>query len=147
MLRQGQNMRVIRWIGTSLKYVLGVLCWVAVFAYLQIQCLFNVGSFVDGLWMKELHDGLVENVIGEVAYRAGDGYGDYGCGAKYIYSVQYRQGRIDGEGVIRSLSSLVDVATWRMIGSESITATFLDAKHKYVLRSISDGVDISAGDR
>ncbi len=140
-------MRVIRWIGTSLRYVLGVLCWAAVFAYLQIQCLFNVGSFVDSLWMKDLHDGLVENVIGEVAYRAGGGYGDYGCGVKYIYSVQYHPNRMDIEGDIRSLSSLVDVATWRMVGSENNTVTFLDAKHKYVLRSISDGVDISVVDR
>jgi hypothetical protein len=141
-------MRVFKLVGAGLKYIFGVLCWAALFAYLQFQCLFNVGSFVDSLWMKDLHDGLVENLIGAVAYRAGYGYGDYGCGDKYIYSVQYHPGGTDGEGEIRSLSSLVDVATWREIeDSASITFTFLDSKHKYVLRYISDGADISAVDR
>ena len=148
MLRQEKMMQVIRWVGTTLKYVAGMLCWIIVFAYLQTQCLFNVGSFVDSLWMEDLHDGLVENVIGKVAYRADYGYGDYGCGAKYIYSVRYNPSRMDFEGDFRSLSSLVDVATWREVDDSAfITTTFLDSRHKYVLRRISDGADISAVDR
>ena len=136
-------MRVIRWVGTSIKYGLGVLCWWVLFAYLQIQCIFNVGSFVDGLWMKDLHDGLVKNVIGEVAYRASRGYGDVGCGDKYIYSALYYPGPEDVDGEIRSLSSLVDVTTWRPAEQDGIFVYFLDSKHKYRLRHISDGADIS----
>ena len=140
-------MSVIKWLGTGLKYVLGVLCWAAVFAYLQFQCFFNVGSFVDSLWIKELHDGLVENLTGEIAYLASDGYGAFGCGARYIYSVKYSPRGNDVESDIRSLSSLVDVTTWRMVRSEGIITTFLDSRRKYAVRSISDGVDISAMDR
>ena len=147
MLRQEKMMRVIRWVGTSLKYGLGVLCWWALFVYLQVQCVLNVGSFIDSLWMKDLQDGLVENVIGEVAYRASYGYGDYGCGDKYIYSVLYYPGSTDAEGEVRSLSSLVDVPTWRMAEEDGIFAYYIDSKHKYRVRQISDGADISVEDR
>jgi hypothetical protein len=148
MLRRGKMKRAVRWIGTILKYIAGMLCWIIVFGILQHQCLFNVGSFVDGLWMKDLHDGLVKTMIGDVAYRASYGYGDYGCGDKYIYSALYRPGSTDTGGEVRSLTSLVDVVTWREIeDSASITSTFLDSKHKYVLRYISDGADISAVNR
>lgn len=148
MLRRGKMKRAVRWVGTILKYITGMSCWLIVFGILQHLCLFNVGSFVDSLWIKDLHDGLVQNVIGEVAYRASYGYGDYGCGDKYIYSVLYHPESTDTEGKVRSLSSLVDVATWREAeGSSSITFTFLDSKHEYVLRYISDGADISAVDR
>lgn len=148
MVRHGKMMRVLRWFGTILKYGAGVLCWLIVFGVMQHLCLFNVGSFVDSLWMKDLHDGLVQNVIGEVAYRAGYGYGDYGCGDKYIYSALYHPGSTDTAGEVTSLTSLVDVTTWREIeDSASITFTFLDSKHKYVLRYISDGADISVEDR
>ena len=125
-----------------------MLGWAAIFAYLQFQCLFNVGSFVDGLWMKDLHDGLARNLIGEVAYRAGNGYGDYGCGDRYLYSVHYSPPGTDAGETVRSLDSLVDIATWREVeDSVSITATFLDAKHKYVLYMTSDPAYIRAVDR
>lgn len=137
----------MKWVRTILMYGAGMMCWLIVFGYLQHQCIFNVGSFVDSLWVKDLHDGLVENVIGEVAYRAEDGYGDYGCGTKYLYSARYHPSRTDLEGEIRSLSSLVDAATWRMVGSEGIAVTFLDSKHRYVLRRISDGADLLAVNR
>lgn len=147
MVRQGKMMQGIRWIGTSIKYGAGVLCWWALFAYLQVQCVFNVGSFVDSLWMKDLHDGLVRNLTGEIAYRAGYGYGDYGCGDKYIYTVLYHPGSTDAEGEVRSLSSLVDVPTWKAAEEDGIFTYYFDSKHKYSLRRISDGADISVEDR
>lgn len=140
--------RALRWVGTTLKYVAGMVCWFIIFGVLKRFCIFNMGSFVDSLWMKDLHDDLVRNVSGELAYRASYGYGDYGCGDKYIYFALYRPGGSDTEGELRSLTSLVDVATWREVeASSSITYTFLDSKHKYVLRYISDGADILAVDR
>ncbi len=141
----------VRWVGTILKHVLGVLCWFAVFAFLQFECLFNVGSAVDGLWVKDLHDDLVENLIGEVAYRAERGHGDSGCGARYIYSVRYHPNREDSPlsvgGELRSLTSLVDLATWRFVGQESAIATYVDSKHEYSVRTISDGTEVWAVDR
>jgi hypothetical protein len=146
MITQGKMKRVTTWVGTCLIYGFGVLSWWTLFGYLHFQCLFNVIPFVDGLWTKDLHDGLVKNMIGEIAFRANNGYGDYGCGDKYIYRVTYPR-RPDNGGEKRSLSSLVDVATWRYVGSENVIATYVDSKHRYFVRSISDGVDISAEDR
>ncbi len=139
--------RVVTWVGASIKYGLGVLCWWALFMYLHVQCVFNVGSFVDSLWVKDLQHGLVVNVIGEVAYRASYGYGDYGCGDKYIYTVLYHPGSTGAAGEVRSVSSLVDVPTWRMVKEDGIFTYYLDSKHKYRVRHISDGADISAEDR
>ncbi len=140
--------RALRWIVTTLKYIAGMICWFIIFGVLQHFCIFNLGPFVDSLWMKGLHDDLVQNVIGEVAYRASNGYGDFGCGDKYIYSALYPPRGADTQGEFRSLTSLVDVATWREVeGASSITFTFQDSKHQYILRYISDGADISAVDR
>jgi len=148
MLRRGKMKNAIRWAGTLLKYIAGMACWLIIFGFLQHMCLFNVGSFVDGLWMKDLHDGLVQNVIGEIAYRARNGYGDNGCGDKYIYSALYHLRGSNTEGEVKSLTSLVDVATWREVEDvSSINFTFLDSKHQYVIRYISDGADISAEDK
>lgn len=142
--RANQVKSIIRWIGTISKYALGVLAWQVVFVVLQVYCIFNVGSFVDSLWIKELHDGLVQNLAGKIAFRAEDGYGDFGCGDKYIYTVLYKSGVQDDEGKYRSLSSLVDVQTWKIDNQEGNFVNFLDSKHKYTLRIISDGTDITA---
>ncbi len=139
--------RIISRLGKSLLYASGVLGWVALFAFLQMQCFFNVGSFVDSLWMKDLHNGLVKNLIGKVAYRAAGGYGDYGCGDKYIYSALYHPGSADAAEEIRSLSSLVDAPTWKDAGRDGIFTYYVDAYHWYRMRWISDGVDISVTDR
>ncbi len=147
MFERGTMIRIVRWLGTGLKYAAGVLGWGIVFAFLQMQCIFSEGSFVDGLWMKGLHHGLVKNLVGQVAYRARGGYGDFGCGDKYIYWALYHPGRAEAEGEIRSLSSLVDTATWRDAGVDGIFSYYVDSRHKYRMRWISDGVDISAADR
>lgn len=140
--------RVPGWIAALLKYAAGILCWAGIFAYLQVQCIFNVGSFVDGLWMRDLHDDLVQNLIGKVAFRASGGYGDYGCGDRYIYTAHYGAGDTDSGSDTRTLTSLVDVATWREVDDPvSITATFLDSKHTYVLYMTSDPAYILAVDR
>lgn len=140
--------RTLRWVVTTLKYIAGMVCWFVIFGVLQHFCFFNLGSLIDSLWMKDLHDNLVQNVIGEVAYRANNGYGDFGCGDKYIYSALYHPRGADTKGEFRSLTSLVDVASWREAEAAApITFTFLDSKHQYVIRYISDGADISAVDR
>lgn len=136
-------MRILRWLGTVLKYAAGVLCWLLVFGLLAQYCIFDVYSRVDRLWVKDLHGGLVRNLIGEVALHVGAG----GCDDHYIYTLRYHPTRLEIEGEHRSLSSLVDVATWKETGADSITVTYLDKKHRYVLYSISDGTFLKAVDR
>lgn len=128
-------MRVVKWVAKSLKYGVGVLCWLIVFGFLQRLCVFDISSVVGRLWVKDLHDGLVQNVIGEVAYHVQAGR----CVDRYLYTARYHPTRTDIEGEGRSLTSLVDAATWREIeDSASITSTFVDSKHRYVLYTISD---------
>lgn len=137
-------MRVIRWVGTILKYGAGLLCWLIVFGLLRYQCVFDITSVVDRLWVKDLHDDLVENVTGEIALHVQAGR----CVDTYLYTARYHPSRTDTEGEIRSLTSLVDVATWREVeDSATITATFVDSKHRYVLFTTSDGECIKAVNR
>lgn len=137
-------MRVIGWVGTILKYGAGIICWLIFFGYLHYQCIFDLTSYVDRLWVKNLHDDLVENVIGEIALHVQAGR----CVDTHIYTVRYHPSRMDIEGEIRSLTSLVDVATWREDEDpNTITATFVDSKHRYVLFTTSDGEYIKAVNR
>ncbi len=136
------RMSKLRWVGSILKYVFGVLCWLIIFGQLQSMCVFDIMSVIDSLWVKELHSGLVENAIGEVALHAEMGECD-----RYIYMVKYHPSRMDVEGETRSLSALIDVSTWREVEHDSISVTFLDSEHKYVLYTTSDGEYIRAVNR
>jgi hypothetical protein len=137
-------MRVLRWIGTILKYGAGMLCWLIVFGLLKSQCVFDISLVVNRLWIKNLHDDLVKNVIGEIAFHVQAGR----CVDTYLYLAQFHPSRIDIEGEYRTLTSLIDVATWREVeDAASITSTFVDSKHRYVLFTISDDEYIKAVNR
>ncbi len=131
---------------TVLKYAGGVLCWLIVLGLLKTQCVFDLSSVVDGLWMNELQGDLVENALGDVALHVERGR----CVDTYIYVARYYPDGIDGmtgRREYRNLSSLVDQETWRVDGWDSITTTYLDAKYRYVLYTISDGEFINVEDR
>lgn len=135
---------LLRWIGTFLKYMAGVLCWLLVFGLLAYNCVFDIYDVIDGLWMNELHDGLVKNVIGDIAFNAQGGE----CIAdKYIYWARYNPSESDLEGKPRSLTSLVDVTTWKYVGRESSTFIYQDMKRTYEIHYISDENFILAADR
>ena len=136
------TVKMMRQAGRALKYGAGVLVWLIVLNAVAMHTRFNVWSLVDGLWMRDLHDGLVRNMIGEIAFRAETGYGDFGSGTKYIYIVQYRPDSEGKGGEWKALTSLVDIPTWHKVGPEGVITTFRDARHEYEVRSISDGTDI-----
>jgi len=117
------------------KYAAGVCCWLIIFAVLQQQCVFDIHSVVDRLWVKTLNDNLVKNIIGEIAFHVQAGR----CVEKYIYMVRYDPGRTDREREVRTLTSLVDVATWTELREDSsVTSTYIDAKYRYTLYVTSD---------
>jgi len=138
---------VIRWTITILKYAAGVLGWMLLLSFLTLRGVFNSNSFVDGLWMNDLHDELVRNVTGEVALRAPYGYGDFGSGARYIYWAEYHHRGKDAAAGPRTLTSLVDVASWKWVRTDGITEIYADARYRYLVRTTSDGTDILAEDR
>jgi hypothetical protein len=77
----------------------------------------------------------VKNLAGEIAFRVGkDNYR-----AEYIYTVAYNPNQIDLRGKPRSLTSLVDIPTWKQIEFDYTTTTFTDAHNKYILYQNSDG--------
>jgi len=126
-----------------LKYGAGIVCWLIVFGYLQNKCIFSVNSVVDSLWATELHDDLIENVIGEVALHVSRGR----CDNYYLFTVRYNPDGMDTEGATRSLTSLVDVKTWRETESDNITVTYADSKHRYRLYTFDESEYILAEDR
>lgn len=141
------------WVVSILKYSAGALCWLIVFGLLRHQCIFDMSSVIDGLWVKELHGGLVENAIGEIAFHAGGG----NCGAggdEYIYNARYYLDEY-GDSEIRSLTSLVDVATWEEVEEDNAVESnvhspyfyFIDSRHRYTLHYTSDEIFVSAEDR
>lgn len=146
-------MKRFRWVISILKYAVGVLCWLIVFGLLRHYCIFDMSSVIDGLWVKELHGSLVENAIDEIAFHAGGG----NCGAdgeEYIYNALYYLDEY-GNSEVRSLTSLVDVATWKEIeedqeGESNVHSPyfyFIDSRHRYTLHYTSDEIFISAEER
>lgn len=134
-------------LATFFKYALGVLLWAVLLDVLSVFGGFNAWSFVDGLGMRKLNDQLVQNTIGDVAYRAAGGYGDHGSGPRYIYMVSYQPHGKPARRQVRSLTSLVDVKSWHFVSASGIDATYQDVKHSYIVRSASDGTDIDAEDK
>jgi hypothetical protein len=137
-----KTIEVMRRTGAALKYGAGMLTWLIVLNVLAMHTRLNVWSLMDGMWMRDLHDGLVRNMAGDLAFRADYGYGDFGSGAKYIYLVGYRPDSEGKGGKSMTLTSLVDTATWHQAGRDGIITVFRDARHEYRVRSISDGTDI-----
>lgn len=137
----------------AFKYAIGVFAWLVIIIVLQISCVFNFESFVDSLWMKDINNELSVNLLGEVAFRAPYGYGDFGCGERFIYMVRYHPGKqkadddTDARAEVRSLGSLVDANTWKFVRQDGIFTYYSDSHYTYRVRHISDGTDISVEPR
>lgn len=139
---------LIRYGRILLAYGAGILCWYVIFGFLKLNCIYNVQFNVDSLWVTKIHEGLVKNVIGDVAYRSSPADGGRQCDDAILYVVRYYPNIGDDENVeSRSLSSMVDAQSWRKIESDSTTVTYIDIKHKYVLHRNSDGAHISVYDK
>lgn len=133
-----------KYVSIILKYCIGVLCWFVVFGILKLNCLYNMEFTVDNFWLSELHGGLVSNAMGSVALRSSHLSGERQCDDEILYLVKFHRNESETDGEFRSLSSIVDVLTWMKIDSDSITTTYVDSRHKYVLHRTSDGAYISA---
>lgn len=138
---------MIKGVRFLLKYAVGVICWVAVFGFLKSQCIFDVDLVVSGLWMQDLHGGLAKNMLGEIAFRNAIKGGPSQCDDTYIYTVEYHPVSFDRPIERRSLSSLVDLQTWKLYSENSTITTFVDSKHEYLLHRMSGEVGMKVTDR
>jgi len=132
-----------KYISFVFLYVLGTLCWLLLFSALQSRCITNVPLLLDGLWTKELSENFVQGITGAIAFRIQN----YGCGNKYIYTARYYPNGVSGEYETKTLTSIVNLNTWKEISSDTTSTTYVDAKYKYILNSTSDGVFIRIFDK
>jgi hypothetical protein len=88
------------------------------------------------LWTKPINNQLTLNLIGSVAFRTSG----LNCDEKYIYLVNYYPDGESGNHQSRTLTSLVDLDTWRQVSSDALSAIFTDKSHQYILYNTSDGV-------
>jgi hypothetical protein len=125
------------------SYALGILCWMVLISVLKLACIVNIPFFVDGLWTKEIHENFVENLSGEIAFRADT----FGCEDAYLYTANYYPHGVSDTFETKTLTSVVDISTWKTVGEDNISTTYVDENYKYVLYHTSDGVFIRIFDK
>ncbi len=126
-----------------LSYMAGILFWMVLISVLQTRCILNIPLLVDGLWAKQIKGELVTNLVGSVAYKTSG----FGCENKLIYLVRYYPDGVGGSYQNVSLTSLVDVDSWREVSSDTISTTYQDKNHKYILYSTSDEIFMGVYDK
>lgn len=132
-----------KYLKTLFAYLAGVLFWAALISVLQARCILNVPLLVDGLWTKQTKSELVTNLVGSVAYKASG----FGCESKFIYLVRYYPDGVGGSYQNTTLTSLVDTDSWHKVSSDTISTTYQDKNHKYILYSTSDEIFMGVYDK
>jgi len=118
------------------SYAMGVVCWLMLFAALKWHCTADILKTIDSLWLKKAGDGLVINLLGNLAFHADD----YDCEEQFIYSAHYYPNGMDGEYKISNLTDTIDMVSWKKVDSDAISTTYVDKSFKYIVYSTSDGV-------
>lgn len=124
-------------------YAFGALCWIVLISILKLACVINIPFIIDGLWAKEVQDDFTENIVGEIAFRADK----FGCENTFLYTAKYYPQGVSDNYETKTLTSVVDINSWKAIAEDNISATFVDNNFKYVLYHTSDGVFIRIFDK
>ncbi len=132
-----------KYIKPVIIYLLGVMLWMVFISVLELTCTLKVTTLVDGLWTKKLNEYFVENLAGAIAFDASN----YGCDGRYIYMAKYYPGDQYETSKSKSLSSVVDIDSWRKVDRSSGTTTYIDSNYKYVVKQTSDGVTMEIFDK
>lgn len=119
-------------------YIVGGICWFVLLGILQSTCILNMSLHIDALWVKPVGDNLVKNLIGATAFRV-EGYG---CEDKLIFVAPYYANGMNDKPQIKSLAKLIDLKTWKKLESDTVSTTYIDNLHSYVLFQNSDGVNM-----
>jgi hypothetical protein len=132
-----------KFIKPAINYLLGVMFWMVFISALELTCTLKVTTLVEGLWTKKLNQYFVENLAGVIAFDASS----YGCDGRYIYTAKYYPGDQYETYESRSLSSVVDIDSWRKVDRSSGTTTYMDSNYKFVVKQTSDGVTMEIFDK
>ena len=126
----------------GLLYAAGSLSWIVIFALLRVYCIVDLYLLTDGLWTTKIHSEFVENLTHSIAFHANN----FDCDNTYIFTVRYYPDEASEDFEMKSLTSMVDIASWKELESDSISTSYIDNKYRYVLYNTSDGIYMSAFD-
>jgi hypothetical protein len=132
-----------KFIKPVINYFLGVMFWMVFISALELTCTLKVSTLIEGLWTKKLNQNFVENLAGVIAFDASN----YGCDGRYIYTAKYYPGDQYETSESRSLSSVVDIDSWKKVYRSSGRTTYMDSNYKYVVKQTSDGVTMEIFDK
>ena len=132
----------IKYISNGMLYAAGLLGWLIIFFSLKTYCIIDIYLLVDGLWTTRINDELVENLTNSIAYRTQN----IDCDNVYIFTARYYPDGVDGNPEIKSLTSMIDIKSWKETDSDTISTTYTDSKHEYVVFKTSDGNYMSVYD-
>ncbi len=124
------------YIKTVILYTFGVLAWFIIISMLKHSCIVNIPFIIDGLWTKEINEYFVENLTGSIAFKADQ----YGCDNTYIQIANHYLDGMSGEYESKPLNSIIDISSFKELESDTISITYGDIDHTYVLYKTSDGV-------
>ena len=124
-------------------YTVGSLAWIIIFFSLKGWCIIDIPLLVDGLWTSSINNQLVRNLSNSIAFRTRITE----CDDKYIFTARYYPDGVSGNFETKSLTSIVDIPSWKERGSDSISTTYTDIKYKYILYNTSDGIYMRVFDK
>lgn len=127
---------VKKYVKHIVSHAIGTLCWIVVISVLKLTCIINIPWLVDGLWTKAIHENFVESLTGEIAFRADT----FGCEDTYLYTANYYPQGVGDTYETKTLKSVVDLTSWKVVAEDNISKTYVDSTFKYVLYHTSDGV-------
>ena len=124
-------------------YTVGSLAWIIIFFSLKAWCIIDIPLLVDGLWTSSINNQLVKNLSNSIALRTRITE----CDDKYIFTARYYPDDVSGNFETKSLTSIVDIPSWKEQGSDSISTTYTDIKYKYIVYNTSDGIYMRVFDK
>ena len=124
-------------------YTVGSLAWIIIFFSLKGWCIIDIPLLVDGLWTSNINNQLVRNLSNSITFRTRITE----CDDKYIFTARYYPDGVSGNFETKSLTSIVDIPSWKERGSDSISTTYTDIKYKYILYNTSDGIYMRVFDK
>lgn len=125
-----------KYITNGLLYAAGSLTWIVIFFALKAWCMVDIPLLVDGLWTTRINDQLVKNLTNSIAFRTRI----IPCDDKYIFTARYYPDGVSGNYAPKTLTSIIDLPSWKELETDNISTTYIDTKHKYVVYSTSDGI-------
>jgi hypothetical protein len=126
------------------EYIVGILVWHLLFIVTgTISPKHNPQCYIENFGVHEVEKGFVKNTFGVLGYRVLKS-NEQSC-AQDIYNVQYYFDELKyGKWEYRSIGSIVDIDSWRLVQEDYARRIYKDRENVYIIYDNSDGISISA---